>query len=122
MSLLDDGPHEVQVIPRLAVDDGYGSTKFIDQPPVRVRGSCQPQSATEQELLGLQGQVTYQFITRGPWPWDMVSHVIWEGPNAEWPGRKWDQEGEAKIYGMGRRTQHVDVTLRARTAKGTSSG
>lgn len=119
MSLLDNGPHTVGVIPRKSVDDGYGSFTLVDLPQVDVQGSCQPQSATEQEAMGLQGMVTYSFITRGPWPWNMVSHIIWEGPDGQWPGRKWDQEGEAMVYGMGRRTQHVQVTLKARTSEGT---
>lgn len=102
------------VIPRVRVEDGYGGWKFVDGDAVAVHGSCQPMSVAETEALGIQASVTYQFITRGPWPWPMTSRVVWEGPDGQWPDREWDQHGEAKIYGMPGLTKHIDVTLKAR--------
>lgn len=115
--ILDDGPHVIQVVPRQAVDDGYGGTKYVDLPPKEVRCMVTPQSASESEAMGLQGEVTYGVITRGPWPWTMVSKIIWSGANDEWPGREWDQVGEARVYAMSPGIAHVQVTMKARTSK-----
>lgn len=117
MSLLDRNRHTVYVTPRERVDDGYGSYKYRDLPEVAVPGNCSVQSATEQETMGLQGSVTFNFTTRHPWPWSMVSVVRWDGPNGRWPGRMWDQEGEARVYDSSPRVAHTNVVLKARTSK-----
>ena len=111
--LLDKGPHTVSVIPQLAKDDGYGGTEWVDGEPVPVRGSMQPTSATETQAMGLQANTSYSFITRGPWPWPSETEVLWEGPSGQWPGRKWDQVGEANVYSTGRLTKHISITLKA---------
>lgn len=115
MSLLDNGPHKITVIPKLESDDGYGSITYEDGDPVDVWGSVQSLSASEAETMGVQAQNSKIFITRGPWPWALTSSIIWEGAQGEWPGRKWDQQGEAKNYDMSPRTAHVDVIFTSRT-------
>lgn len=111
--LLDRATHTITVIPKQYKDDGYGGSSWVDGEPVVMTGAMQPMSASESEALGLQANTTYNFITRGPWPYASETEMIWSGPNGEWPGRKWDQVGEANVYSMSRRTRHVSVTFKA---------
>jgi hypothetical protein len=108
VSLLDRGPHTLVVTPKVEVTDRYGGTTYVDGDPVTVRGSVQPVSTEETEALGVQVDTTYRFIGRD-WPGGIHSTVVWDG-------RNWDQQGEARRYGMSPRTAHVDVIL---TARGT---
>lgn len=114
MSLLDYGPHQVHVIPRVVVEDSLGST-VKDGNPVLVKNvAVQPVSADEATTFGVQAQSSYRVIGRGEWPGGVHSKIrVLVGPGA---GRVFDQFGEARIYGMSRRTAHFDVLI---TARGT---
>lgn len=114
MSLLDNGPHQVEVISREVVEDKLGRT-VKDSTPVVVRGvAVQPVTADEATAFGVQAQSSYRVIGRGNWPGGLHSKVrVLVGPEA---GRLFDQSGEARVYGMSRRTAHFDVLITARGA------
>ena len=116
MTLLDRGPHAVTVTPMVKVKDSMG-TSIEPGDPVPVAGvAVQPMDATEAEALGVQARTSYRVIGRGPWPGGINSTVrIDTGPYA---GRTFDQNGEARIYGMSPRTAHFDVLITSRGAEG----
>lgn len=116
MSLLDRGPHAVTVTPMVEVSDGMGSTLEPGDPVAVSRVAVQPVSSDEAEALGVQAQTSYRVLGRGPWPGGINSLVrVDVGPYA---GRMFDQQGEARLYGMSARTAHFDVVLTARGAEG----
>lgn len=112
MALIHRGPHTVTVTPRIKVTDSMGTTTK-DGPPVRVPHlAVQPVSAEESDSLGTQALTTYRIIGAGEWPGGVNSKVrIDDGPYA---GRTFDQQGDARIYGMSPRTAHFDVLVTAR--------
>lgn len=111
MSILDKGAHEVTVVPRIETTGEYGEVVLTDGAPVVVPGcQVQPVSAEEADSLGAQATTIYRVLGRGPWPGGIVSRV-------EWDGRTWDQIGEARKYTNGRRTQHFDAIIRARSTE-----
>lgn len=109
MSLLDNGPHTVTVTPMIETEDPFGSTVELGD-PVEIPGvSVQPVEASEAESLGVQATTSYRVIGRSGWPGGVHSKVrIDVGPQA---GRTFDQSGEARVYGMSRRTAHFDVLI-----------
>lgn len=116
MSLLDRGPHTVTVTPMVEVRDSMGTTLEPGAPVTVQRVAVQPLSADEAEALGVQARTAYRVIGRGPWPGGINSSIrVDTGPYA---GRVFDQDGEARIYGMSPRTAHFDVAMTARGAEG----
>lgn len=120
MSLLDRGPHSVQVEPRVRTSvDRTNNPTYGYGPPVEVRGlSVQPTSSTGARG-GRDGAadpeaapvtLLMKVIGRGPWPGGPYSRVTFEG-------RRFDQIGEALVRSTGRRTHHFVVTIRARTGE-----
>ena len=112
MGLIHRGPHTVTVTPRVKVTDSMGTT-IRDGTPVQVTGvAVQPVSAEESEALGTQALTTYRIIGAGQWPGGVQSKVrVDVGP---YTGRTFDQQGEARVYGMSPRTAHFDVLVTAR--------
>lgn len=112
MSLLDRGPHAVTVTPMVKVSDSMGTTIEPGTPVAVDNIAVQPVSADEAEALGVQARTSYRVIGRGPWPGGINSTVrVDAGPYA---GRTFDQDGEARIYGMSPRTAHFDVLITSR--------
>ena len=118
MSLLDRGPFTVEVVTMTTVQDGMGST-LVPSIPVTVTGlQMQPVSSEEADALGTTALTTFRLIGRGPWPGGPHSRVtVTGGPHSV--GRMFDQRGEARLYGNGRLTRHVDVLI---TAAGSEMG
>lgn len=117
MSLLDNGPHELIVTPVIQTTDRYGEDALRDGDPVAVAGcSMQSMTAEERDEAGVQAATAYRVIARA-WPGGISSHaVVVHGPPGT-DGRTFDQQGEARGYGMSPRTAHVDVVLTARGAE-----
>jgi len=112
MTLMDRGRHKVLVIPKLGKQDSAKAWFWVDLPAVEVEGlHIEKVSTEEATALNSQVATVYRVIGRGPWPGGAKSIV-------KWMGRDWDQLGEAMVYGNGRRTQHFDVLIQARKAKG----
>lgn len=115
MNLLDRGPHAVTVTPMVTVEDSMGTSIGPGTPVAVPNVAVQPVDATEAESLGVQARTAYRIIGRGPWPGGINSTVrVDTGPYA---GRVFDQDGEARIYGMSPRTAHFDVLVTARGAE-----
>lgn len=117
MSILDQGPHTVTVIPKTRVKNRLNTWELIPGEPVEMVGvsvqalgaaPTKPVSEAVQTGLGEQVRTNLRVLGRGPWPGGPYSEVIWEG-------RVYDQEGEAAVYSMSARTQHFSVVLTARS-------
>jgi hypothetical protein len=109
VSLLDNGPHVIEVWPMVWHDDidGYGTGGYKPaDDPVKVEGcSVQPVSSSERAELG-QGVNTLvrAIVRKAPaGPWAKVRHA----------GRMWSVVGEPAIYDGSPATAHVDVVLKA---------
>lgn len=112
MSLLDNGPHTVTVIPRVAVKGTMGNTNYKDGVPVVIpRVSVQPLSSSERSELGISTSESYKVIGRGDWPGGALSKVrVNVGPVTG----MFDQSGPARVHGMSPRTAHYNVVITAR--------
>jgi hypothetical protein len=120
MSLLDRGPHTVQVEPRTRAGvDRANNPTYGYGPPITVQGvSVQPTSSTgarggrDAGAQPDEAPVTLlmKVIGRGPWPGGRFSRVTYRG-------RAFDQIGEALVRTTGRRTHHFVATIRARTGE-----
>lgn len=114
--ILDNGPHTVTVIPMdTAGKDKYGGWKLVRGTPIELPSvSVQPYGAGS--LSGLESDdetaVNDQLSIRGrlPWPGGTKSIVIYEG-------EEYDQQGLAKEYKQGYRTQHFLVRIKRRKAQ-----
>ncbi|WP_165831858.1 hypothetical protein [Brachybacterium endophyticum] len=93
-----------------------GSTVEPGAPVTVGHIAIQPVDAAEAEALGVQARTSCRVIGRGPWPGGINSTIrIDAGP---YEGRVFDQDGEARIYGMSPRTGHFDVLITSRGAEG----
>lgn len=107
MGLLSKGRTEVTVTPTERTRDDLGAPVRTPGAPVVRRGIVEPVTAAEIAAdPGLRADTEYRFIGRGPWPGGPRSKVTWAG-------RSWEQIGEARVYGTGRRTAHVVVLIKA---------
>lgn len=108
MSIIDRGPHTVEVTPKVKTSGSLG-TEYKNGPPVIVRRvAVQPISAEESQELGIVAHTSYRIIGRGKWPGGALSKVrVVVGPT----NATFDQHGDARIYGMSKRTAHFDVTI-----------
>lgn len=107
MSLLDNGPHLIEVYPQQMVTDSQGNTVPVpSDTSVQMRCQVQPVTSNEVDAGGYQVATVYRVIGRsgplGPW-----AKVVWMD-------REWDIIGEPRHYTNGRKTQHVDCLIRAR--------
>lgn len=108
MSLLDHGPDAVQVYAEVTGVDGDNNPVRVPAgSPVTVYGRMQPVSAGENAADGRQVATVYRFVTR--------SFPPGSGTRVSWDGRDWDVVGEPQRSGGSTATQHVAVTLVART-------
>lgn len=113
MSLLDNGPHAVTVTVMTGTKNQYNGWDLTPAgDPISVSGvSVQP--VTDEEVASSGGTIeitSKRIIGRGPWPGGVHSVVHWNG-------RDWDQQGEARIYGMSERTGHFDVIVHSRSSE-----
>ena len=108
VSILDRGPHVVEVTTKVKSEGSLG-TEYKSGPPVVVRNvAVQPVSAEESQELGITARTTYRIIGRGEWPGGVMSTVkILTGPTSG----VFDQHGVARYYGMSGRTAHYDVFI-----------
>lgn len=109
MSLLDRGPHLVQVEVAHAGVDAYNDTKITYAEPVEVRCSVQPVRAEEAAGLGVTPDTAYKVLCRS-WPGSIRSKVTWRG-------RTWFQHGETLHHGMSPRTAHDVAVIVALSAE-----
>lgn len=111
MSLLDRGPHTLQVWLATKSSDAYGgTTKTYPGPPVTVAGAMvQPLTAAEAYNLGVQADTAYKVICRN-WPGGPYTKAVWNG-------RTLFQRGEATEHSVGRRTRHYSAILVANSAE-----
>lgn len=111
--LLDRNPHRVTVTPMRVVKDSMGST-LVPGDPISLEVFIQPLGSDEVNDLGLQSKTSCRIIGRDGWPDGISAKVhIDKGP---YEGRTFDQDGEARRYGMSPRTYHYDVII---TSRGT---
>jgi hypothetical protein len=109
VSLLDRGPHLLDIYPETTTTDDLGNVVVGPAPtPVRVRMAVQPITSDEVDVVGQQTTTTYRAIAR-------------TAPLGAWALVRWiDQDmwcdvvGEPRLYGMSPRTAHVDAVLRRR--------
>lgn len=107
MSLLDTPPHLVVVQNRTASKDSRGQTIYTNVgDPVDVHCSCQPLSASESNVDGLQA-LTKRFIVSRTWPGDILSTVIWGGFD-------WDVVGDPQHLSMSPATDHWEIVIEKR--------
>lgn len=111
--LLDRNPHRVTVTPMRVVKDSMGST-LVPGDPISLEVFIQPLDSDEVDDLGLQSKTSCRIIGRDGWPDGISAKVhIDKGP---YEGRTFDQDGEARRYGMSPRIYHYDVII---TSRGT---
>ena len=107
MSLLDRAPHVVTVQNRTASKDSRGQTVYSNVgAPVDVPCSCQPLSASESNVDGLQA-LTKRFIVSRTWPGDILSTIIWDGFD-------WDVVGDPQHRSMSAATDHWEIVIEKR--------
>lgn len=114
MSLLDNGPHTVKVIPMVAVKTRYNTWRKEPGDPIIVEGvTVQPFGGGTQGNLETDDQkVNDQWTVRGRGPWPGGVHSL-----VEWEGQTFDQVGKVKNHSIGQFTQHFQVRIAARGAE-----
>ena len=109
MSLLDRGPHVVQVETATPGKGIYNERTFTYAAPVVVRCSVQPVRAEEAAVFGVTPDTAYRVRCRS-WPGGMYSRVTWQG-------RTWFQHGETQHHTMSPRTAHDAALIVAQAAE-----
>jgi hypothetical protein len=108
---LDGGPHTLVVVEQTARATAHGTELSpAGTPPVRVRGSLQPSSATEDRTQGVRELTTRRWISR---TFPVVSaYARMVSVGADFHGVLWELDGPPQFYGTGRRTRHWELQLR----------
>lgn len=114
MSILDNGPHTVRVIPMVVEKTRYNTWKKVPGEPIEIEGvTVQPFGGGTMGNLETNDQkVNDQWTVRGrgPWPGGVHSTI-------EWQGESYDQVGKPKVHSIGTFTKHFQVRIAARSAE-----
>lgn len=111
MSILDGGPHVLLVVEQTARVTAHGTELSpVGGVPVRVRGSLQPSSATEDRTQGVRELTTRRWISRTFPTVSAYAQLVSVG--ADFHGVLWELDAPPQFYGTGRRTRHWELQLR----------
>ncbi len=111
-SLFDRPPHVVWVTPKVPHEDKYGRTTYKSGERVGpIPCAVQPYTSGQNNVTGVkikaygtQVKVGYTVYVKGDWPGGPASIV-------EWNGNRYQQDGEAQIFGMSPTTSHIEIGI-----------
>lgn len=110
LSLLDRGPHTLDVYPETTRTDDLGNVTAVPSAaPVRILAAVQPVTSDELSAAGQDLLTTYRVICRDA-PLGAWARIRWVDGGGTW----WDVIGQPRRYGMSPRTGHIDAIIRAR--------
>lgn len=118
MSILDNPPHEVYVIPKITGTDKYGKATIREGDKIGpIPCAVQPYTSSENNVTGVkikafgtQVKVGYTVFVRGGWPGGPASIILWNG-------ERYQQDGEAQLFSMSPTTTHQEIGMTKETVE-----